>query len=282
MLLHRYFGSHAFETLKEAKLKTSKISSFNDPFEFLFRATGNMTAKKAREYLLSRRHKPDFLQIASQFIPGLLTDKKADKILDKKIPQLTAIMVANFEKYKNMSLENRVITTDKYMRVVCFSDAKVKPLDEILIWSHYAKMHKGVRIGFEIPDGITLEFKIFKIKYQEMRHEVDFSNGFSSEVVGQVLIDSAKVKSLAWQYENEYRLLTTPSRCEEIKMPDSTVEYFVNFKREWVKSVDFGVRCPQKEIERILGLIKTDYPKCIVCRKADYHESEYALKYKEI
>jgi hypothetical protein len=195
MLLHRYFGSHGFETLKEAKLKTSKLSSFNDPFEFLFRATGNMTAKKAREYLLSRRHNPDFLQTASQFIPGLLTNKNVDKIISKKIPQLTAVMVANFEKYKKMSLDNRVITTDKFLRVICFSDANVKPLDEILIWSHYSKKHEGIRIGFEIPDGITYPFKIIKITYQEKRHEVDFSNGFSDEAVGQVLIDSAKIKS---------------------------------------------------------------------------------------
>lgn len=282
MLLHRYFGSHAFETLKEVKLKTSKLSSFNDPFEFLFRATGNMTAKKAREYFLGRRHNPDFLQTASQFIPGLLTDKRANKILDKKIPQLTAVMVANFDKYKNMSLDNRIITTDKFLRVICFSDAKVEPLDEILIWSHYAKKHEGVRIGFEIPDGITNPFKMFKIKYQKERHEVDFSNGFSDEAVGQVLIDSAKVKSLAWRYENEYRLLTSPRFCEERTMPDSTVEHFLDFKREWVKSIDFGVRCSQTEIQRIHHLIKTNYPKNVVCRKAAFHKSEFALEYKEI
>jgi hypothetical protein len=29
-------------------------------------------------------------------------------------------------------------------------------------------------------------------------------------------------------------------------------------------------------------LIKADYPNDIVCRKADFHESEYALEYKEI
>ena len=215
MLLHRYFGSHAFETLKEAKLKTSRLSSFNDPFEFLFRATGNMNAKRAREYILSRRNNADFLHTASQFIPGLFVDKKADKVFEKKIPQLIANMVANFEKYKNMPLENRERMTDKTIRVICFSDANVKPLDEILIWSHYAKRHEGVRIGFEIPDEIKWEFEIFKIKYQEKRLEVDFSYGFSNETTGRALIDSAKVKSLAWQYENEYRLLTTPRRCEE-------------------------------------------------------------------
>lgn len=281
MLLHRYFGSHAFETLSDLKLKTSRISGFNDPFEFLFRTTGNMTAKKARDYFLARRNNPDFLQTASQFIPNLSTSKRAIKALDKKLPQLAAIMVANFEKYKSMSLDNRVITTDQFLRVVCFSDAKVEPLDEILIWSHYAKKHEGVRIGFEIPDGIN-PFKIFKIKYQKERHEVDFSNGFLDEAVGQAYFDSAKVKSLAWQYENEYRLLTLPRFCMEKAMPDSTTEHFLDFNRAWVKSIDFGVRCPETEIQQVLNLIKTNYPKSVICRKAAFHKSEFALEYNEI
>jgi hypothetical protein len=109
-----------------------------------------------------------------------------------------------------------------------------------------------------------------------------FSNGFSDEAVGQVLIDSAKVKSLAWQYENEYRLMTSPKFCEEKTMPDSTMEHFLDFKREWIKSIDFGVRCPPQEIQRIVELLKANYPKDVVCRKADFHESEYALEYRQI
>jgi hypothetical protein len=53
MLLHRYFGSHAFETLKEAKLKTSRISGFNDPFEFLINTTGKMTPEQAQKRIHS-------------------------------------------------------------------------------------------------------------------------------------------------------------------------------------------------------------------------------------
>jgi len=56
----------------------------------------------------------------------------------------------------------------------------------------------------------------------------------------------------------------------------------LDFKKEWVKSVDFGVRCPKQEIDRILGLIKTDYSKNVACRKAHYHKTEYTIEYKQI
>ncbi len=64
-------------------------------------------------------------------------------------------------------------------------------------------------------------------------------------------------------------------------MPDLTTGEFLDFKPEWVKSIDFGVRCPQAEIEKVLGLLKTDYPK-IVRRRAVFHKTEYALEYKAI
>ena len=56
---------------------------------------------------------------------------------------------------------------------------------------------------------------------------------------------------------------------------------FLAFEREWAKSIDFGVRCPRPEIQRLLDLLKTDYPK-IIKRKAVFHKMEYALEYQKI
>jgi hypothetical protein len=68
MLLHRYFGSHAFETLKRAELKTSRISAFNDPFEFLYVYASNMTCEQAEKYISSRCDDPKFLSWANEFL----------------------------------------------------------------------------------------------------------------------------------------------------------------------------------------------------------------------
>jgi hypothetical protein len=282
MLLHRYLGSHAFETLKEAKLKTSRLTDFNDPFEFLFITKGKVTAKIAREYISFRSNSPDFLQLAAQQIQGLLMAKDPTKVLKKNIPRLTANLVKNSENIIQLPLRLREQMADKNSRIICFSDSKINPLDEILLWSHYAKMHGGVRIGFEFPDGIKYPFKVFKVDYREKRFEIDVSEGLSNLTIGQALVESAKVKSLAWRYENEYRLLTHPDCCEQRTMPDSRQECFLVFDRGWVKSIDFGVRCSQAEIERILNLLKSDYPKEIRCRKAVFHKTEYALEYDKV
>jgi len=221
-----------------------------------------------------------FLNLAAQHIPGLFVDKKANKVLERKLPQMRAWIVANSERLRQMPIENRERISDKTLRVICFSEAMVDLLDEIVLWSHYAQKHIGVRIGFEFPSE-KKRFEIFKVDYRESQLEVDISTGITDGTLGNVLFECAKTKSLAWRYEHEHRLLTTPKYCEPKIMPDGTTEHFLDFSRAWVKSVDFGVRCPQAEIQRITTLLKADYPH-VVFRKADYHKSEYALEYKEI
>jgi len=281
MLLHRYFGSYALETLKEAKFITTRITSFNDPFEFLFVTTGKFTAPIARKYVISRLKDPEFLQIVAHNFPRFRTAKDPKKFLEKNTPLIIANFVKNSDDIMQIPFKMREEMADSSTRIVCFSNSVINPLNEILLWSHYAKMHKGIRIGFEFPKDIKFPFKIFKVDYSEKRLVIDVSQGLSNQTLGQAIVDSAKMKSLAWKYEDEYRLITHPDFCERRVMPDSRQECFLDFKREWVKSIDFGVRCPQKEIDPILDLLKTDYPK-VVKRKAVFHKTEYALEYEVI
>ena len=278
MLLHRYFGSHAFETLKEAKFKTSRITSFNDPFEFLFVTEGKLTAQQVRKYISARRNDYEFLQIVAYNFPGFRTAKNPQKYLDEISPLIVANFVKNSENIIKLPFEMREEMADKGTRIVCFSNSVISQLDEILLWSHYAKKHEGVRIGFEFPNDIRFPFKIFKVDYREKRLAIDVSQGLSDQTLGHAVVDSAKIKSVAWKYEDEYRLMTHPDVCVHRTMSDSKQECFLAFEREWVKSIDFGVRCPRPEIQRLLDLLKTDYPK-IVKRKAVFHKTEYALEY---
>jgi len=274
MLLHRYFGSHAYETLKEAKLKTSRISDFNDPFEFLYISAWRTDAKKVREYILSQLDSPEFQAEATRCVPGFT---KAGA--SQHIPKLVAGMISNRDKLIEQDLESRQELTDKYMRVVCFSAADVKPSDEILMWSHYAAKHSGVRVGFEFPDGIRNPFMIAKIEYCENRVEVDYSFGSPIEEMKTALTKSATTKSLAWSYENEFRLITLPEHCETRTCGNSRVEHFLTFNREWVKTVDFGVRCPPGEIRQVVDLLEREYPH-VIRQRAEFHNSQYALEYK--
>jgi hypothetical protein len=281
MLLHRYFGSHANETLKDAKLKTSRITSFNDPFEFLFVTEGKFTAPEARKYVLSRLQDPEFRQIVAQNFQGLRTSKNPERYLKKITPLIIANFVKNSDSIMQIPLTMREELADRGTRVVCFSHSEIDPLNEILLWSHYANKHAGVRVGFEFPEGTKFPFKISRIDYRDKRLVIDVSKGLTDQTLGYAVVESTKIKSTAWKYEDEYRLLTHPDFCEKRIMTDSKTECFLPFNREWVKTIDFGVRCPNSEVESILNLLKDDYPK-VVKRKAKFHKTEYALEYQQI
>jgi hypothetical protein len=292
MLLHRYFNSHAFETLKRARLKTSRISSFNDSFEFLYFTTGKkLTPEEVQNNLPALLGNPAFraglkaaiekqsYQVSVEEIEELLLNNP--KVVCEHASKIWPDIVQRTE----LSIERRRQIVDQELRAICFSDpSKVIKQEEILLWSHYAKRHEGIRIGFEFPDGITEPFQISEITYQENRVEVVFSIG-GEEATLKALEKSATVKSKVWKYEKEFRLFTKINHCkpEELTNCDSTktLEHFLDFNREWVKFVDLGVFCPESEIHRIITLLKTDYPNA-VARKAKFHKTEYALEYKQV
>lgn len=233
-------------------------------------------------YITSRLRNPEFIQLAAETVPGLRVAKNPKRVLEKNVPLMVANMVKHSEEITQMPLKLREQLADRSIRVISFSRADIAPMDEILLWSHYANMHEGVRIGFVFPKEIKYPFKLFEMKYRAKRFEIPFPQGLLNLDIGMFLVESAKVKSIAWEYEHEYRLLTHPACCEQTMMPDSKQECFLSFEREWVRSVDFGVRCPQSEIEKIMYLVKSTYARDVVCRRAVFHKSEYALAYENL
>jgi hypothetical protein len=77
--------------------------------------------------------------------------------------------------------------------LLCFSLSWHNPL----LWSHYADRHRGLALGFEIPDGL-----IKAVSYVEQR-----------PILKHVSIEAAEcllfTKYLDWKYEQEVRLFTT-------------------------------------------------------------------------
>jgi hypothetical protein len=292
MLLHRYFNSHAFETLKRAKLKTSRISSFNDSFEFLYFPTGKkLTPEEVQKNLPALLGNPTFraglkAAIEKESYP-VIVEEIEELLLNnpQAVCELVSKIWPDIVEKTVLPIERRRQIVDRELRAICFSDpSRVVTQEEILLWSHYAKRNEGIRIGFEFPDGITDPFRISEITYEENRVEVVFSIG-GEEPTLKALEKSATVKCKVWKYEKEFRLFTKVNHCkpEELTNCDSTktLEHFLDFNREWVKFVDFGVFCPESEVHRIMTLLKTDYPNA-VARRAEFHKTEYALEYKQV
>ena len=279
MLLHRYLGSHAWETLQSGCLKTSKLSEFNDPFECMFRVQRNSSIQDIRKYVMSRKNSANFWVMVNQRFPNLTQGPSSSRAFDKLLPILTADIKRRHDEICDHLFSNR-LEWDKYFRIICFSAADIHKQDEILLWSHYASHHKGVRLSFEFPKLRTQSYWVRKVDYEDHRVAINFFTDFEPDRLTAFLEKCIRLKSTAWKYECEYRLITAPEACEEQKHGAQKMDMF-RFTPDSLRIVDLGARISEDEKTRINDVVGDKYPHAIV-RQAKFHDSEFALGYVDV
>ena len=81
--------------------------------------------------------------------------------------------------------------------LLCFSKRRDNPVQ----WSHYADGHKGICLGFDVPDD-----HVTKVEYTPIRPVVDMRTLFASQSAGEQEINRwLNVKYDHWRYEQEWR-----------------------------------------------------------------------------
>jgi hypothetical protein len=218
----------------------------------------------------------ELLALAKLINPGIRRKDIKKSMVTNREAYIKSL-ISGWSRHKAESYMHN--SADEFLRVVCFSEAIVDRFDEILIWSHYADKHKGTRIGFEFPEGTINPFKIVPVQYQQGRAVFDLSKGLGAGNLEKVFNESVKVKSSAWKYEREHRMLTPPVLCQKKSIEGGTTADFIPFKREWVKHVDLGLRAPENDIQAIKVFLQQEYPH-VQLRKTVIHPTDYALEYE--
>lgn len=277
--VYRYLGSHGLQTLKDGRLLTSRFTDLNDPFELLQRLDGKMDVKLLKSHLPELRKKfgPEYNQLFNDLEAG---HPDTQRVLD----QFNAISLAEIKS----EMERVQKIADESIRTLCFSKTDVNQYDEVLLWSHYARKHKHIRIGFEIDAN---DPRLMEVLYFKDREPVKISealkppSAYKEEADPSTRVaNSIKRKSVGWHYENEVRMvfpLRDPSIessfNEELKRQ---VEYF-HFSPEQVFGVDFGIKCDDDTAREISGILDKQFPHAEK-RKAKIHPDEYRILYESI
>lgn len=132
---------------------------------------------------------------------------------------------------------------DKEKGVICFSRANHDPV----LWAHYADRHRGVCLGFEVPDDFVKQVQYIKkpMKITKAGDLVATKDG--KEFDGDIL--TAKYEN--WAYENEWRAIVDLGKaaCESDL-------YFYPFSKSLVlREVFLGACCdlPIKKIREVVS-----------------------------
>lgn len=236
MLLIRHIPYEYWkEAALEGRLKISKPSEFNDPYDCVGHGGGLISYD-----VLDRWAENNPRVVKAKWRWGALS--RGQKTWDS----LVAERQRKYGEIFNRLLAKRT-SIDKIFRVMCFSDpAKIIGTSaDMLMWSHYAEKGKGVRIWIDICTDRMLGWEVKAVHYCDNVPQCDFScitSLPSCQYIDDFFENVVYTKGIAWSYEAEYRLLTVTKYhlpCLHLREDERQVDKLV-VPLDLIKRVDFG------------------------------------------
>lgn len=149
---------------------------------------------------------------------------------------------------KNLKLEPVMNEDGNPVRPPKHDNDPVEYMSE-LMWAHYAKNHTGICIKYHFRSGITrfADKSNGQIAYfRDIRYTSDL---YGYAEAGSInMRDAFFVKSTAWEYENELRLLAYD--------PKGSGVYSSIDAKDSVAAIFFGLKCPKDKRDEILAILR--------------------------
>lgn len=235
--LYKYqtFNQYSEENLKKRQIYFPTPADLNDPFDCAvpFKFTDSSNEELETVFRMFSDPLEDKKVISDQYLTDGKPDKRFGVDIDHLAKKVNNIQLNYFQK----------------MGVACFSDSPSQNPDNILLWSHYAKGHKGFCLEF---DTNFPPFQGSEIDIQEVKYETEYPSASSASAVigGKIWINPLITKSNEWSYEHEWRLIVDKGST------------FFNYDPKALTSVYFGCLMPNDDKEKIVQILKGSSTMC--------------------
>jgi len=218
-IVYKYsdFNTGLNKILLEQSLKFSNPSEYNDPFD-------------CHEGLIKIEHNKELVRKVlhtSELNSTFKISRKEKRKLEKDIFKKELYLPIIRDKRNDYKLS-------------CFSANK----DEVLMWSHYADMHRGICIGFNFPHKYDEKFILCPVKYI---NEIVPHDG-TADIIRTILYLQT-TKSIRWKYEDEIRAIT-------ISTDKLNSNEFRNFDKKYVREIIFGCKVSPVKINNVKEKLK--------------------------
>ena len=153
-------------------------------------------------------------------------------------------------------------------------------MENILLWGHYTKGHKGAVIEF-IAQNDNFFCAAKEVTYQdnfpklfENFHEMSvmISRGLTKETKDKIYKTSALTKSSHWRYEKEWRIMFPFSK------DNTTAPQAMPFNHGDVHAVYLGCKIHPEKFNEISEILKNDFP-LVKVFKAVPNSEKYSLDF---
>lgn len=263
MMLYKYAdwtNKYTKENLKTCKLGFNTPENFNDPFDtfpcYSIDNRDNFTLNLTKKILDLKSQKNQFFnnEISPENLYNLIKDFSNENVI---------ILQSNIDK------------SDMYNSrygITCFS----KTANNILMWSHYANKHRGICLGFDIPEecidffdektiSSTLKGKLFEINYTDKRYCWDILEEDQENI--SALLSS---KHTDWAYEQECRIFL---RCNNLYTFPTGLKY----KLKYLKEIILGANITLKDYIDFYNIKKEKFPDLTI-KISNLSQEKYKLE----
>lgn len=282
MIVTKYLGSHLEDILTNCRLKVSRVSKLNDPFEFRYKCVGDFTKKEAENFLQERLKRENFIQLlsGSNEFRGKSEEEIKNHFQENKIEIVNKILETMPDAHRQI-IDDVSENADKTIRIICFSKPIQKSLDELLLWSHYARSHSGSRIWINLSLEPLLAIKQYEVKYRDDLVSLDISDPNIDLNSEPIFIKALETKAKCWEYEQEIRVLIDKNYCKLEEVAGETLEY-INISLESLTRIDFGVWFPEEERNTLIESLRTNGISNIKFFQCKRSYDKYAIEYEGV
>lgn len=267
----------AWDVIRTGRIRCSRISAFNDPFEGVVRFA-ELDRASVTESLNSLEEDAEFAAALDEKDPELIVEfrQELSQRRDEFLSWMHDAISQRIRDQEAELLSTRVSSLDDFYRIICMS-AEPDPNGDILMWSHYGAEHRGIRVGFQMPSEEKPSWK--KVRYSHSPLVVkplskeDINHGLSSEPL--------TYKSTAWEYEREWRIIAPYVFLKGEKLVDGEIVTFDTKIHKRLNRVDFGVHCDPKIVSNVSDLVRRHLPS-VSLYQARMKEGLYELEYHPI
>ncbi|WP_292376134.1 DUF2971 domain-containing protein [Methanosarcina sp. UBA411] len=227
------YNKHVIENLANNQLYFQHPREYNDPFDSLIHYYTESTVKA--------------------YIDRLMNESQLTR--EQSIEHLEELIEEGVFKRKGDLLRGDFYAKDYFPPMplmCCFS----KKNNDILMWSHYAKHHKGVCLIFKskLIEGIphlTINYQLLKLHpiIYDKKAPAPINMRDQAEETEQ-MFKFLSTKSSDWTYESEYRIFLTE------KLAKGNLN---KFKKEELKGIILGARVGYFSANKIYEIINQHY-----------------------
>lgn len=227
---YRRFDERSMSMLESNQVYFASPQDFNDPFDC-----------SAQEYMHDN-FREDLARVLASLelhvAPGLLTREQIQSIRER---------IDQHPEMIETGRDNQDAMDELRQRLGILSLSARN--DSILMWSHYADMHRGFCVGFSTNNfGVPIE------EFREVRYPKERNVSFAFNLISNPDIteerfeeefwrEYALTKYVDWQYEQEWRFIGQARTISPY--PDEGIDRII-----------FGLNMPQKNRDEIMSVLQ--------------------------